>query len=325
MVRSLILLFICTLPGFALADSLLPEKELNFKKLGINAFLNDPQFGSIDDQLHELRSTLHLRQIRVLFNWNNQVQPTANSAIDFSFYDEIISSLPKKMRVLVILNGLPSWMSTSANWIDANPRKTFIERWVKPVVTRYRKRKKIIAWQVWNEPNATSDEENVILEVDSSPENYLEMLSLASDTIRDITPKKLVVSAATTAIGQNWPETLDYNQALKDAGAESVLDIWGVHYYGTHLETLLLGGVADFMNSLSKPIWITESGERGVNNQLSYAKQIWPFLLEQVPGIKRIYQYQFTEDSAANNTYGLKNPDQSAPVSDLYIYIRDRH
>jgi hypothetical protein len=84
------------------------------------------------------------------------------------------------------------------------------------------------------------------------------------------------------------------------------------------------GGVADFLNGLPKPIWITESGAQGVNSQLEYGERVWPFLTDKIPGIERIYQYQFAEATPADVTYGLRNLSGDLPVSDLYVHLRDR-
>lgn len=328
--KLFLLIFLIFTPYTALAapptmKGILPKKDVPVKIMGINAFVNDNQFGTINYQLLEVKNTLGINFVRVLFNWDDNVQPTPASEPDFSFYDDIVEAIPKKMKVLIILTKVPSWMSDSDNWIEGNPRKTFVERWVKVVANRYRnsKKKRLKAFQIWNEPNDENNPDNITMELATSPENYVELMMLAQNQIKSISPKKQVVNAATTSINQNYPETLQYNQDLIDAGLLSVTDIFAAHYYGVRLETLLLGGVSDFLNSIDAPIWITESGEKGTTKQLNYARTMWPFLLETVPGIKRIYLYQFTEDSPASSTYGLRNLTPGKTISDLYIYLRD--
>jgi len=112
---------------------------------------------------------------------------------------------------------------------------------------------------------------------------------------------------------------------MKEAGAESVIDVWGIHIYGEQFERIIEDdGVRDFLNGLSVPVWITESGERGVNNQLAYVETVWPFLREKIPGIDYIFYYQFASIESSGQAYGLKNLDAAFPVSDLYIFLRDR-
>jgi hypothetical protein len=305
--------------------SLFPRKPINTAKLGVNAFANDQRFGSVGSQLREVKRTLRLRYIRVLFAWNDQVQPSKNSAINFSFYDEIANNIPRGVNALIIMTGLPSWMSNSSNWIGGEPRKTFAELWVKQILARYGKKARVAGFQLWNEPNDSNNPDNDTLALTNSPENYIELAALVNSYMNSLAPRKKLVSAATTAINQNYPETLQYNESLRDGGVQSLVDVYAFHYYGSHYETLLLpGGVGDFLNSLDDPLWITEIGEKGVNKQRAYMERTFPLLLELIPGIKRAYYYQFTESTPANSTYGLRNLTPGFTVSDLYIWLRDR-
>jgi hypothetical protein len=91
-----------------LQDILLPRKPINLSKLGLNAFVNDTQFGSIKSQLAEVKSRLGVKYIRILFAWNDDVQATRSSAINYSFYDDIAKSIPTGVSALVILTGMPT-------------------------------------------------------------------------------------------------------------------------------------------------------------------------------------------------------------------------
>lgn len=302
-----------------------PRKTIDTTKLGINAFANDSRFGSIPSQFNEVKNTLRLNSVRILFAWNDAVQPTPQASPNFSFYDNILAGIPAGVDALVVLTGVPSWMSNSANWDEGNPRTTFVERWVRPVVARYGGNGRVSAWEIWNEPNMVSNADNTTLQLSGGPANYVEMLARAYSVSKDLAPSKKVVSASTTAINQNFPGSLDYNKSMQAAGAENFLDIWGIHYYGKQFENVARPeGVGDFLNGLTKPIWVTESGEQGVNKQLAYGEQTWPFLLDEIGGIERIYIYQFTEATPPESTYGLRNLSQTMPVSDLYVYLRDR-
>ncbi len=305
------------------AFNFLPKKSLNKKRLGINAYVNDQRFGTISSQFREVKNTLGLKYVRVLFNWNDQIQAKPNCDQFFGFYDEIASSLPNGTQALVIINGLPSWMSNPANWIDNNPRKTFIELWLKPVVKRYGKNKRIKAFQVWNEQNMEANNDNEILQIVNSPQNYVEMLAMAQNIIKESAPRRKVVTGATTAINQNYPESLNYNIAMQSAGAEQFTDVWAVHVYGSNLENFFLrDSLPDFLKGMKKSIWVTESGEKGTLKQKEYAQTMWPYLLGTFSKIKRIYIYQFTEATPASETYGLRNLTQGSFLSDLYIYLR---
>jgi hypothetical protein len=272
-----------------------------------------------------VRSTLGIRRVRVLFAWNDQVQPSRGTEPFFGFYDEIVNSLPPNTEAVAVLTGVPSWMQDPKNWIGGNPRTTFVELWVKKVATRYARRGRLSAFQLWNEPNNPSFAENVTIDVLNDPENYVELLASGYSAIKSIAPRKRVINGATTAIAQNFPETLDYNKKMVAAGALSFTDAFAIHYYGKSVERVLLpGGVKDFLKGITKEIWITETGAQGVNKQADYAERILPFLKSNAPGITRVYLYQFTEATPAESTYGLKNLTPGFTVSDLYIKLRDR-
>lgn len=305
------------------AFEFLPKKPLNRSLLGVNAFVNDSRFGSISAQFREVKTVLGLKYVRVLFHWNDLIQSTPQANPFFGFYDEIASSLPSGVQALVIINGLPTWMDDPKNWIDNNPRKTFAKLWLEKVVKRYANNKKIKAFQVWNEPNMIANRHNITLDVADNPENYVELVALAQNIIKTNAPTKKVVTAATTAINQNYPESLNYNKAMKEAGIESLIDFWAIHIYSMRLENFIRpDNVTDFIKSLGKPVWVTESGEQGVNNQKNYAQQMWPFLFSTFPQIKRLYIYQFTDATSSNASYGLRTFANKLLLSDLYIYLR---
>lgn len=302
------------------------RRPIDTSRLGINAFANDSRFGSISSQFGEVRDVLGIKYVRILFAWDDGVQPTPNSPRNYSFYDDIARNLPEGVQAMVVMTGVPSWMNDPANWIDGNPRTTFVQRWVRPTARRYRGNNRIIAFQTWNEPNLPENPNNFLMDFVDSPANYVEMQRAASSAIRTQAPGKMVVNGATGPINQSSPNGLDYNRALRDGGMQDVVDVWAIHFYSMNYENVIQsGGVADFLNGVPRPIWISESGERGVNNQLAYVEEVFPFLRERIPGIDVIFFYQFTDSEGPGQTFGLRNPDPGAPVSDLYIHLRERN
>ena len=298
-------------------------KSINADILGTNAFVNDAQFGTIPQQFGEVQQTLGLNFVRVLMVWSDGVQPTPTSPQDFGYYDSIIAGIPAGMDAIIVMDGLPSWMSTSSNWQSGNPRLTFVNQWVGAVSKRYANSPAVLGFEVWNEPNMTANPDNTTLAVATSPANYVQMLQYAYPLIHATAPGKQVVSAATTAIAQSWPNAFKYNKDMVAAGAEQYLDIYGVHYYGTDkLHVLEPAGIGSFLNKITKPVWLTESGQKGYDKQLQYAEEMWPFLIKQIPTIKRIYQYQFTEDTPASSTFGLRNLTAGEEYSNLYNYLK---
>lgn len=297
-----------------------PRKTIDTDTLGVNAFANDGRFGSPASQYQEVRSTLRLGFVRILVNWDAGAQPSPNSPANLAFFDTLMASLPSGIDAVLVMTGVPSWLASSGK----DPRSTYLQDWVTPVVTRYGNHPRVIGFQVWNEPNQ-SNSANAVMGFTNNASLYVATLKSASAIIRSVAPSKLIVTAATTAINQNYPSSINYNREMRDAGAQSYADIWGMHYYGKQYENVIRpGGVADFANGLSLPIWITESGAQGVNSQLAYGEEVWPFLQEKISGIQRIYVYQFTEATDPATTYGLRNLSPTLPVSDLYVWLRDR-
>src|SRR5690606_15393593 len=118
---------------YGLFENLFPREEIDTATMGVNAFVNDARFGSIRSQLHEVKNTLKLKHIRVLFAWDDNVQPTPRSRPNFSFYDNIAKKIPRGTQALVVLTGVPSWMNDPANWTGGSPRSAFVRRWVRKV------------------------------------------------------------------------------------------------------------------------------------------------------------------------------------------------
>ena len=293
--------------------------------IGVNNFFVNPQFGTTSEQFNNIQGELGLRTVRILMAWTNGVQPTPDSPLELSFYDSIVARIPSNVRVVVVLAHTPDWITNSANWVNGNPRTTFVEKFLRPVVNRYKDSPGVEAWEVWNEPDLTVVPSDTALGLED-PNNYMEMLAASTNVIRRVDPNALIVGAATSSIQQNFPNALNYNKAMKAAGIENLIDVYNVHYYGTRFESVVTNnGVSDFLNSVTKTIWITESGETGPNEQLAYVETAWPFLKGKVPGIDRFYYYEYGSTQPLESNYGLRTTSPEFPVSDLYIYLRDNH
>lgn len=300
------------------------RKPIDASLVGVNNFFVLDEFGSIEDQFLEIRDTLGLKYVRILMAWTDGVQSGPNAPLNYSFYDRIVEAIPPGLDVVVVLAHTPNWITNPANWTENNPRFTYAVEWVRPTVRRYANHPRIVGWEVWNEPDLTVVASDSALEV-TNPEKYAELVAYASDEVRRGDPGKLVILGATRSIQQEFPITLQFNKDLKNLGVENFVDVWNVHYYGTRYESVVTqNGVKDFLNSLSVPIWITESGEQGPNKQLAYVETAWPFLKKEIPGIQRFYYYEFASKAPLEQNYGLRTGDPSLPVSDLYVFLRDR-
>lgn len=301
------------------------RKPIDTSKLAINAFVNDGRFGSISSQFSEVRSTLGITRVRVLMAWDDNVQPTPSSRPNFSFYDNVIAGLAPGQTAMIVLTSVPTWMNDRSQWIQGDGGRTFVEKWVQLVVDRYGDDPRVIGFQIGNEPNSPDFGINRTLGFVDDPVAYVAVLARSYSYIQNRAPGKKTIIAATTALNQSFPKPRDYNRAMRDAGAEAFCDIWAAHIYGRQYENIVRdGGVADFLNGLSRPIWITESGAQGVTNQLEYGEEMWPFLLEKIRNIEYIFIYQFTDSAPSSVSYGLRTLDRQAPISDLYAHLRSR-
>jgi len=299
------------------------RKPIDKSLVGVNNFFVDTEFGKVTQQYADIHDTLHLKYVRVLCAWTTDVQSSPAVSPTYGFFDSILANIPAGVDVLVVLSHTPDWMTNSGNWISGDPRLTWVEKWVRPTVARYAAVPGIVGFEIWNEEDTVTVPSDAALAL-TQPENYMEVLKLSSQVIRTTAQGKMVVSGATQSIQQNFPAHLNYNKKLRDLGAEGYIDAWAVHYYGKSFESVITSnGVADFLNSVVVPVWITESGENGPTDQLAYVETAWPFLKEKVPSIARIYYYQYGDTSPAAENYGLRTTDPQFPVSDLYVWLRD--
>lgn len=300
------------------------RKPIDPDRTGVNNFFVDSQFGDISTQAHTIRDTLKLHFVRVLFAWTSDVQSSPDADPNYSFYDSILDNIPSGVDVLVVLSHTPNWMTDSNNWIGGDPRETWVQRWLKPTVQRYAGNGKIIGYEIFNEPDLITVASDTVLGV-SDPNNYFQMLNSGSSVIRSIDPTKLVLNAATRSIQQDFPNPLNFNRDLKNLGAEALVDVWNVHYYGKQFDNFTQG-VDSFLGDLGVPIWVTESGEQGPTQQLAYVETVWPFLDDQLGAgkIQRFYYYQFASPEPVDQNYGIFTTNSSFPISDLGIFLKDR-
>ncbi|MCB0358900.1 MAG: hypothetical protein KDD44_04670, partial [Bdellovibrionales bacterium] len=77
---------------FDLATNPPDRKPINVDKMGINNFFINPEFGTASAQFREIRDTLGIYRVRVLFAWTDGVQPSPSADPFFGFYDQIVDA-----------------------------------------------------------------------------------------------------------------------------------------------------------------------------------------------------------------------------------------
>jgi Glycosyl hydrolase catalytic core len=301
---------------------LFPTTSKTFPKslVGLNAFFNQPENGSIRQQSTDISRRLKIRPLRLLFAWNDAVSPSFSSVPFFGFYDEILNTLPSSARALIVVTGIPRWVKTEANGDGARARDLFLQRWLTPLLQRYQSNPRVEGIQIWNEQNDINNPDNETLGFINNPEAYVDFVKNAAVIIKRENSTIKVVNSATTAINQNYPRTFLYNKKMVESGLFSYIDVYAIHYYGSQFENFLRPeGLYSFAKSLAKPTWVTESGAKGFQTQQRYVQRTWPKLMTLFPSIERIYYYSYTESSNSRSTYGLRVRRSTSP---LYRFFR---
>jgi len=285
-------------------------------KLGVqNEFVGTPKGGPAD-QGNDIRNTLDLRHVRASFFFDEGFLSSEAASPNFARFDAILAAIPPDVDLLPVLAYAPGWLANRADWKDV-----FLNRYVIPVVERYGNDSRIVGWEIWNEPDAFCNG-NVAPPgvLDCSPGDYVDLVSRVAPAIR-ARSGALVVGAASTSINQSFPHNFDYNKDMVGAGLLNFVDVYGFHWYSSQLEKLTFGGIADFLNGTGKPVWCTESGERGSTDQLGHASDVFPALDDKIDRLERIYIFTYFDGLGPDNTFGLVA--NNGIESDLYQFLRD--
>jgi len=266
------------------------EKDIDKTKFGLNSFLNIPLFGSPEEQLGMIED-LNVPIIRLLFNWNDDIQPERDGECNWSFYDDIVYSLPENVRAIAVLNGVPSWFEKGDN-------VGYFMEYCHKVMTRYSEEDKLIGYQIGNEPNSDMFIDNVKMQLIEHPENYIRLLYPIYDMSRKINKNKLIISAATTSIVQNYPDTMKYNKMLIELNIHKFCDVYAIHYYADswrgYFNLLRPGRVLELIKKIRRPICITEIGTGEFNEHKKFARTRIPFLFKKIKNLRYVFWYKFT-------------------------------
>ncbi len=302
---------------------ILPLGRLSHSSLGLNAFANERVFGSIRSQYREAVNVLKIPRLRILFSWNDQIQPNGEAAPFWGFYDEIISSLPRGSRAVIVVTGLPSWARNKGD--NSYKQSLFLNDWFYKVLSRYNRISSIEGFQLWNEPNDKNNPDNAALGFLDNPEQFVKFTNTGRLIQKNLNVKSKLISAAPTSIIQNFPQTALYFKLLLDNGLQEQVDVISLHFYGESIERLIASNIiTDQIFRITKPLWITESGIKGAKNQEKYARRLWPYLFSIFPSLKRIYIYQFTDSLPPEQSFGIRSGSDGKTYSGLYHYLRNQ-
>jgi Glycosyl hydrolase catalytic core len=191
-----------------------------------------------------------------------------DAAIDFSSTDQLMRQAAyQRVAVLPVPKIAPDWASSNPGQLSAppsdprdfadflgalarryGPRGTFWSE--NPALPRF----PIRSWQVWNEPNLTT-------EWDAKPwaPSYVALLRSARQALKAVDPHARVVLAGLP--NRSW-EAL---RTLYDAGARGLFDAAAIHPYTAKVANVieLVRRMRKVMNAHGDrrvPLWVTELG-----------------------------------------------------------------
>jgi hypothetical protein len=188
------------------------------------------------------------------------------------------------------------------------------KNYVLQTVSRYKDR--VHAWEVWNEPN------NPVFWT-GSRDQYMALLSVTHDAIKQADPSALVVGPAITGVDTDWLNAMPWDK----------IDVLGLHMYvppsflndqGYSYFNQGLPNLAQVVSQHgNKPIWLTELGYSSqtgpdpwhVGDEGLQARYLAEFLAETTAfvglNIERLVSYDFNDDTPGGG-FGLTRNDWSS-------------
>jgi polysaccharide biosynthesis protein PslG len=209
-----------------------------FNPVGVNTFLEQEVDSDLRRRTVEMIRDAGIGWMRQQFPWDNIEPVQKGRYIDrvvgvdtWEKYDAIVAlSEEYGPRLIVRLDTSPPWARPGVEW-PATPPENLDDYgdFVEAVARRYRGR--IEHYQIWNEPNLTS-------EWGHRPVNaaeYVELLRVAYTRIKSADPDAYVISAAlapTIEESSSAMNDLKYLDEMYRLGAGQYFDILSVQAYG---------------------------------------------------------------------------------------------
>ncbi len=339
------------------------EASVAAPALGMNVFLEQEVEPVKRQATLDLLHAAGVTWIRQELPWE-QVEPVARGeTTDPNFggstwtkFDDIVDRASASgMDVMLRLDTSPRWALPADAPDGLSPPVSYEDYFdfVSEVATRYRGR--VAAYQIWNEPNLTSEWGHR----PPSAVDYARMLVGASERIRAADPSARVVMAAlapTLTENSDALNELIYLQQLYDAGVRGSFDVLAVQAYGlrggpddprvdatsdvTFSRPTLVRQVMVANGDADVPVWATEMGwndnppatayqEFGrvtPSLQARYTVRAFDRAAEQWPWLKVGFVWFFKRADYANQDqdwfyFRVANPDFS--LEPVYYALRD--
>jgi len=213
-----------------------------------------------------------------------------------SAYDHYLGAVQARgLQVLLILDfGNAVYTGAEKGGPATEVERRAFARYCGEVVRRY-KTFGVRAYEIWNEPNAST-----FWRPRPNPEDYAGLLKAAYESCKDADPDATVLGCSTSGTD------LDFIGRVLDAGGGRFMDGISFHPYCQPFapEKKLLTDISKLKRIASgKPLWITEfgyptsAGAAGVDEEMQADYSVRAFLLARTtPEVERVFWYDFQND-----------------------------
>ena len=171
--------------------------------------------------------------VKLNFSWRDIEQ--GRDAPDWWRPDQIVAAIERHdLNLVVRVDRQPLWSVASLSDEARTPHQPPEDyqdfgNFCHKLAERYQGR--IIAYQVWNEPNLSREWG----EVSPNPAEYTELLQVCYEGVKTADPQAIVISAGLAPTGTEPPiamPDIDFLQGMYDAGAAAYFDVLGVNAPG---------------------------------------------------------------------------------------------
>jgi hypothetical protein len=213
-------------PTSSPAPTSVPLPSMTSPDYGIQAFLWWRQEVATRDL--GLIKDMGFRWVKQVFAWSD-IEGAKKGHFDWAQADAVVSHANDYgLQVLARLDRAPAWTGAQAPNGPPQRYEDFGD-FCYEIASRYRGR--IQAYQIWNEPNLAREWGGQ----PPNPQEYVRLLSIAYQRIKEADPNAIVVSAGLTPTGTSTAEAMpdtQYLDQMYQAGFQNYCDMVGLHAAG---------------------------------------------------------------------------------------------
>lgn len=262
----------------------------------------------------EMAAAAGIRWAKQHFLWSELERQAGY--FDWAKYDELVELYREHgLEVIARLDWPPAWVRSDyapgLNNLPEDPND--YARFVAAVAGHYRGRVRF--YQIWNEPNLLAEWGNR-LDHPVNPAEYVALLRLASQAIRQADPDAVIISAPlamnleTVAVAGNMNE-LDYLEGMYRAGAARYFDILGANAFGmdrppedppsptvlNFRRVELQRAIMERHRDGNKAIWFNEYGWNAAPAEMSPDLLVWRRVSEEDQAAWTLAGFRWAEEN----------------------------